>query len=81
MELILIREHDLHDGTHDIIGIADSVENEERMINGYYRDFEEILHNDVRDSSIEYEKTLLVKSVLGDNTVKICLQWFTLNCV
>lgn len=64
MELVLIREHDLHDNTHDIIGIADSIENAERMIIDYYLDFEEISYTDVRDSSIEYEKILLVKSVL-----------------
>lgn len=64
MELVLIREHDLRDNAHDIIGIADSVENAERMINDYYLDFEEISYTDVRDSSIEYEKILLVKSVL-----------------
>ncbi len=77
--VIVIHEIDFDDNSHSVIGIADSIVVAEKMIKDYYGEFNVISYIDVRDSSIEYEKILNVKSIRDDYNVKVWLQWFELN--
>ena len=82
MEVIVIHEKDLEDRADTVIGVADSVDNAEILIEKYYGigQFEEISFRDIRDSSLEYSKVIEVK----DNDrfayqLELTLQWFNVN--
>ena len=80
--VIVIHEKDLEDSDKIVIGVADSVENAEEIIEDYYGDFKEISHTDIRDSNLEYSKVLEVEGLDRDyNLVEIWLEWFTLNSI
>lgn len=78
--LLVIHEKDLIDNEQIVIGVADSVENAEKIINEYYGEHKEISHNDIRDSNLEYSKVLEVKGAFEEPyRVEIGLEWFILN--
>jgi hypothetical protein len=77
--IVVIHEKDLEDNEQIVIGVADSVESAERIIDEYYGEYEQISYRDIRDSNIEYSKVLEVKSTLGSSRVEIWLEWFSLN--
>lgn len=80
MKLIVIHEKDLDDKEQSVIGVADSIENAEKLISEYYGDYKEINYIDIRDSSLEYSKVLEVLSSFGvPYRVEVCLEWFQLN--
>ena len=56
--LFLIHEYDYDDKENSVIGVADSLENVELMINEYYGNFREISFTDIRDCNIEYSKVI-----------------------
>lgn len=79
--LLVIHEKDLDDKEQIVVGVADSVENAEKIINEYYGEYKEISYNDIRDSNLEYSKVLEVKGAFEEPyRVKIWLEWFQLNC-
>lgn len=79
--LLVIHEKDLDDKEKIVVGVADSVENAEKIINEYYGELKELSFNDIRDSNLEYSKVLEVKRAFGEPyKVEICLEWFELNC-
>jgi len=82
MDVIVIYERDLEDMGDTVIGVSDSVDNAEILIEKYYGigQFEEISFRDIRDSSLEYSKVIEVK----DNDrftyrLELTLQWFNIN--
>jgi hypothetical protein len=77
--IVVIHEKDLEDNEQIVIGVADSVESAERIIDEYYGEYEQIIYRDIRDSNIEYSKVLEVKSAFGSSRVEIWLEWFSLN--
>ncbi len=79
--LLVIHEKDLDDKEQIVVGVADSVENAEKIINEYYGEYKEINYNDIRDSNLEYSKVLEVKGAFEEPyRVEIWLEWFQLNC-
>jgi hypothetical protein len=79
-EVFVIHEKDLDDHEQIVIGVADSVENAERIIREYYGDYKQLSYRDIRDSDIEYSKRLEVKDHLDKpHIVEVYLQWFTVN--
>jgi hypothetical protein len=80
MNIIVIHEKDFSDDEQIVIGVCDSVKKAEVLIKEYYGKFEELTYRDVRDSKIEYSKTLQVIDHKGDTyVVYITLEWFKLN--
>lgn len=78
--LLVIHEIDLTDDENSVIGIADSIDMAENMINEYYGGFKQIYYRDIRDSNLEYSKILEVEGVKNEfYRVKITLEWFELN--
>ena len=76
----VIHEKDLESNESIVIGVADSVENAEKVIKEYYGDFKEISHEDVGESNIEWIKVIEVE--YPNNEVckyQIMLEWFELN--
>jgi hypothetical protein len=78
--VIVIHEKDLSDNESIVIGVADSVENAEKVIKEYYGEFKEIELTHEGDSNIEYIKVIEVKYP-NDEVCKyqIMLEWFELN--
>jgi hypothetical protein len=80
MNVVVIHEKDYDDKIDTVIGVADSVENAEKVIRDYYGEFEVTKYTDIRDSGLEYQKVLKVEGLNGKHyLVEICLQWFELN--
>lgn len=79
--LIVIHEKDLSDNEKIVIGVADSIENAEKIIKEYYGNYIEKSHIDIRDSNLEYSKILEVEGAF-QQTYNVCitLEWFCLNC-
>jgi hypothetical protein len=78
--ILVIRERDLEDRELTIIGVADSVENAEKVIKEYYGDYEVIGFRNIQDSNMEYCKTLEVEGIQGkSHRVDVTLEWFELN--
>lgn len=78
--LIVIQEIDLDDLEQIVIGVADSVENAEKLINEYYGEHNVVSCEDIRDGNIECLKTLEVNGINDElYKVKIWLELFQLN--
>jgi hypothetical protein len=78
--VLVIHETDHTNNEHSVIGVADSVETAQQLINKYYGEHREIFFRDIRDSSLEWEKVLELSDHLGEPyQVTICLEWFTIN--
>ena len=72
-------ERDLADDDVTVVGVVDSVENSEKFMGEYYGSYELLKHEDIRDSGIEWVKTINIEF---DNTVfslEVSLEWFELN--
>lgn len=79
--LLVIHEKDLDDKEQIVVGVADSVENAEKIINEYYGEYKEISCNHIRNYNLEYSKVLEVKNIFEEPyRVEIWLEWFQLNC-
>lgn len=80
-DILVIHERDHEDGEHFVIGVADSVENAEKLLDEYYGGkFTVIKHTDVRDSGLECNKTLEVLDHKGEPyLVDVWFEWFTIN--
>ena len=83
MKVIVIIEIDRTYNEETVIGVADSIENAEKLISEYYGDYTEVSRNDIKNSSIEYIKVIDVDVVEDgisiQNTYSLVLEWFTLN--
>lgn len=82
MNVIVIHEKDHEDKEESVIGVADSIENAEKIIEEYYGkgQYKEISFNDIRDSMLEYSKILEIMWHKSPPTrVTITLEWFSLN--
>lgn len=78
--LIVIQEIDLEDKEQIVVGVADSLENAEKIISDYYGEHKEISYTDIRDSNLEYSKVLEMKGAFEEPyQVMVWLEWFTLN--
>ena len=78
--VLVIHEKDLDDEDKIVVGVADSIENAEKVIKEYYGEFKEISYNDIRDSNLEYSKVLELKGAFEKPyQVEIWLEWFELN--
>jgi uncharacterized protein YcnI len=79
MNVILIQE--VEDGETTTIGVASSVKSAGKLIDEYYGDnvVEEIEFNDIRDSNLEYSKTLRVNGLYDEYVVQVVLEWFEID--
>ena len=79
-QILVIHEVDHDDDAHSVVGVADSVENAQKVIDEYYGEYKEISFKDIRDSSIEWEKTLELEGAFKKPyRVTVWLEWYTLN--
>jgi hypothetical protein len=81
MNILVIHELDYSDDKTSVIGVADSVEKANKLIDEYYGEFKQISYTDIRDSNLEYDKVIDVFDVEYERTYtyKLSLEWFTLN--
>jgi hypothetical protein len=80
MNIIVIHEKDFSDEEQIVIGVCDSVKKAEGLIKEYYGEFKELTYHDIRDSDLEYCKSIEVLGHMGDpHVVQITLEWFKLN--
>jgi hypothetical protein len=80
MNLLVIHELDEDDNEKSVIGIGDSLENAEALIEEHYGKgrYKEISFNDIRDSNLEYSK--VIELIYDDPyRVTLTLEWFSLN--
>lgn len=77
----VIHEVDLETNNTDVIGVASSLENVDKLVDEYYGgDYTVTLFTDIRDSTLEWNKVLEVKSYDGSNySVSITVQWFEMD--
>lgn len=82
-QVLVIQEKDLDDNEQSVIGVADSVEKAEEVINKYYGNPKELSsHKADEDPDLEYIKILEVKGVWREPyKVQIRLDWFDINRV
>lgn len=82
-QVLVIQEKDLDDNEQSVIGVADSVEKAEEVINKYYGEHKELSrHKADEDPDLEYIKTLEVKGAWREPyKVQIRLDWFEINRV
>jgi hypothetical protein len=79
--LIVIHEKDHEDKEQIVIGVADSVENANSLIDKYYGKYEQVSFTDIRDSNLEFSKVLRLEGAFGQPyDVTVTLEWFVLNC-
>lgn len=80
--IFVIHEED-EDGTgQSVIGLASSLETADKMILEYFGGFKVISFRDIRDSSLEWEKTIEVSSF--DNSkykVRVWVETFTIDTI
>ena len=82
MNLIVIHERSHDDNERSVIGVADSVENAESIIDEWYgtANFRVISFQDIRDSGLEYSKVIEIEyEHFGTSRVTLTPEWFTLN--
>jgi len=81
--VVVIHEKDHEDNDITIIGVASSSIEAERMIDEYYGGkFKVIAFRDVRDSNIEWQKTLAVDNHRGGTYyVTVWLEWFEIDVI
>jgi hypothetical protein len=81
--IYVLIEQDLKDNETIVIGVADSVENAQKLMDEYYGLYKVINYKDIRDSQLEWQKTIevgweeLLK--MSPEKYKVTLQWFELN--
>jgi hypothetical protein len=82
MNLIVIHERDHDDNERSVIGVADSVENAESIIDEWYgtNNYRVMAFQDIRDSGIEYVQVIEIHcDHFGTSLATLTLEWFTLN--
>ena len=80
MNLLTIIELDLDCLDTDVIGIADSVEAAEKMIDKYYGDHKVVKVINIDEYGYEYKKRIEVLDHNGDPyEAMLTLQWMKLN--
>jgi hypothetical protein len=79
--VLVIHEKDLEDKDQSVIGVVDSLEEADKLINKYYGEHTVLKFKDIRDSNLEWEKTLEVEGVLTCYEVEVWLEWFQINQV
>ena len=81
MNILVIHELDYSDNETSVIGVADSVENANKLIDEFYGEFTEISHTYYGIDNIEYDKVISVFDVEYERTYtyKLSLEWHTLN--
>ncbi len=81
--IYVLIEQDLKDNETIVIGVANSVQNVQKIMDEYYGVYKVIDYKDIRDSQLEWEKTIevgwdeLLK--MNPEKYKVTLQWFELN--
>lgn len=81
--IYVLIEQDLKDNETIVIGVADSVENAQKVMDEYYGVYKVVDYRDIRDSQLEWEKTIevgydkLLK--MSPEKYKVTLEWFELN--
>lgn len=77
----VIHEVDLETNNTDVIGVASSLENVDKLVDEYYGEDHTVnLFTDIRDSTLEWNKVLTVKSYDGsDYSVSVTVQWFEVD--
>ena len=79
-KFFVLTERDPEDGQILIIGVADSLENADKIMSEYYKEFKITRFKDVRDSGIEWYKDIQLTDIYGCTYEYTCtLQSFTLN--
>jgi hypothetical protein len=79
-KVFVLTERDPEDGQILIIGVADSLENADKLMLDYYRQFTVTRFKDVRDSGIEWYKDVELTDINGYTYKYTCtLQSFTIN--
>lgn len=82
MTIYTILEKDLSDGNQSVIGVADSLENVDKIVSEYYGEHKVHSFNDIRDSSLEWIKFIKVDHGIKndpDPNYKVIVQSFQLN--
>lgn len=81
MNILVIHELDYSDNETSVIGVADSVEKANKLIEEFYGEFEEISFTYYGIDNIECDKVIDVFDVDYERTYtyKLSLEWFTLN--
>ena len=84
MVIFVLTEKDLADEEISVIGVADSVENAQKVMDKYYGEYKLLNYRDIRDSGIEWEKTIEIEYKYPKHKSDFCkyevtLQWLELN--
>jgi len=81
MNILVIHELDYSDNETSVIGVADSVEKANKLIQEYYGEAEQISYTYYGIDNIEYDSVISVFDVDYERTYtyKLCLEWHTLN--
>lgn len=79
MILYVIHELDQDDTEKSVIGVADSVDESEKMIEKYYGPHKVLSKEVIEKDGIEYTKMLKVKGPERSYIVDITIQSFVLN--
>ena len=78
--VLVIHEKDHHDNEDSVIGVADSVENADKIIEEYYGGFKLLRHTYIGEGNLEYSRLLEVEGATNEYyQVTITLQWFSVN--
>ena len=78
--VIVIHEKDHEDNSRNVIGVASTVENAQKIIDTYYGDYKELQFIDIRDSNLEWSKRLeVIGAYKKTYEVTVTLEWFELN--
>jgi len=81
MNILVIHELDYSDNETSVIGVADSVEKANKLIQEYYGEFTQKHYTYFGIDNIEYDKVIDVFDTDYNRTYtyKLSLEWFTLN--
>lgn len=81
MNILVIHVVDLDDSHKSVNGVADSVDNAQRIINEYFGEHIEELFTDIRDSNLEWSKVISTESFQKGKRDwhTVTLEWFELN--
>jgi len=78
--VLVIHERDSQDEEHCIIGVASGSDKANELLKEYYGKFKELSFHDIRDSNIEWSKTLEVLDHKGTPyKVFIWTEWFEID--
>jgi hypothetical protein len=81
-KVIVIHELDHDDDESSVVGVADSLDNAESIIDDFYGkgNYKEISFRDIRESNLQYSKVIEVTYPVGGITrYTLTLEWFVIN--